>query len=138
MTVFVYGLVAGIVKLDDLGLALSRRTGAARSIGLGILTAAPWLMKALSIAGTAAMFLVGGGIVVHGVPVVHHWVQGAAASAGPALGWLVEALLNAGVGAIVGAVVLVAMGLRKSSAVPAVEPVAAEPTPTGPVAVACP
>ena len=106
MTVFVYGLVAGIVKLDDLGLALSRRTGATRSIGLGILTAAPWLMKALSIAGTAAMFLVGGGIVVHGVPAVHHWVQGVAVSAGPAIGWLVEALLNAGVGAIVGSVVL--------------------------------
>ena len=106
MTVFVYGLVAGIVKLDDLGLALSRRAGAARSIGLGILAAAPWLMKALSVAGTAAMFLVGGGIVVHGVPALHHWVQGVAAQSGSALGWLVEALLNAGVGAIVGAVVL--------------------------------
>ena len=106
MTVFVYGLVAGIVKLDDLGLALSCRTGAARSIGLGILAAAPWLMKALSVAGTAAMFLVGGGIVVHGVPAVQRWVQGVAASVGPAIGWLVEALLNAGVGALVGAVVL--------------------------------
>ncbi|MES3012711.1 MAG: DUF808 domain-containing protein [Pseudomonadota bacterium] len=106
MTVFVYGLVAGIVKLDDLGLALSRRAGAARSIGLGILAAAPWLMKALSVAGTAAMFLVGGGIVVHGVPALHHGVQGLAAQAGSALGWLVEALLNAGVGAVVGVVVL--------------------------------
>jgi uncharacterized protein len=106
MTVFVYGLVGGIVKLDDLGLALSRRTGAARAIGQGLLTAAPWLMKALSIAGTAAMFLVGGGIVVHGVPAVHHWVQGVAAQAGSALGWLVEALLNAAVGAVVGCVVL--------------------------------
>ncbi len=106
MTVFVYGLVAGIVKLDDLGLALSKRTGAARSIGLGILAAAPWLMKGLSVAGTAAMFLVGGGIVVHGVPAVHHWVQGVAAQAGGAIGWLVEALLNAGAGAIVGAAVL--------------------------------
>ena len=106
MTVFVYGLVAGIVKLDDLGLALSRRTGAARGVGLGILAAAPWLMKALSVAGTAAMFLVGGGIVVHGVPVLRHGVQGLAAQSGSALGWLVEALLNAGVGAIVGAAVL--------------------------------
>ncbi len=114
MTVFVYGLVAGIVKLDDLGLALSRRTGAARSIGLGILAAAPWLMKGLSVAGTAAMFLVGGGIVVHGVPVVHHWVQGVVAQAGGALGWLVEALLNAGVGAIVGiAVLLVWTGIQR-------------------------
>jgi predicted DNA repair protein MutK len=114
MTVFVYGLVAGIVKLDDLGLALSRRAGAARSIGLGILAAAPWLMKALSVAGTAAMFLVGGGIVVHGVPVLHHWVQGLATQAGSALGWLVEALLNAGTGAVVGAVVLLAWtGLQR-------------------------
>ena len=108
MTVFVYGLVAGIVKLDDLGLALSRRAGAARSIGLGILAAAPWLMKGLSVAGTAAMFLVGGGIVVHGVPALHHGVQGLATQAGSAIGWLVEALLNAGVGAIVGAAVLLA------------------------------
>ena len=108
MTVFVYGLVAGIVKLDDLGLALSRRSGAARSIGLGILTAAPWLMKTLSVVGTAAMFLVGGGIVVHGVPVLQLWVQGFSAQAGGALGWAVEAVLNAGIGAVVGAVVLLA------------------------------
>ncbi len=78
MTAFVYGLVAGIVKLDDLGLALSRRAGAARSIGLGILATAPWLMKGL------------------------------ATQAGSALGWLVEALLNAGIGALVGAAVLLA------------------------------
>ncbi len=114
MTVFVYGLVAGIVKLDDLGLALSRRAGATRSIGLGILAAAPWLMKALSVAGTAAMFLVGGGIVVHGVPVLHHWVQGVAATAGSGIGWLVEALLNAAVGAVVGVIVLLAWtGLQR-------------------------
>ena len=67
MTVGVYGFVAGIVKLDDLGLWLSRRdSGAAQALGRGILRAAPWLMKALSVAGTAAMFLVGGGILVHG------------------------------------------------------------------------
>jgi predicted DNA repair protein MutK len=114
MTVLVYGLVAGIVKLDDLGLALSRRAGAARSIGLGILAAAPWLMKALSVAGTAAMFLVGGGIVVHGMPVLHHGVLGVAAQAGSAFGWLVEALLNAGAGAVVGVVVLLAWtGLQR-------------------------
>ena len=72
MTVGVYGLVAGIVKLDDAGLHLSRHTGARRSLGLGILTVAPWLMKGLSVAGTAAMFLVGGGILVHGIPALHH------------------------------------------------------------------
>lgn len=105
MTVGVYGLVAGIVKLDDLGLALAQRVGAARTVGLAILRAAPWLMKALSVAGTAAMFLVGGGILVHGLPWLHHAV-GALAAGGAALGWLVEALANAGVGVAAGAVVL--------------------------------
>src|SRR5499426_1630180 len=77
MTVGVYGLVAGIVKLDDAGLYLSRRKGRAaaariqRGTGVSILRAAPYLMKALGIAGTAAMFLVGGGILVHGIPALH-------------------------------------------------------------------
>ncbi len=74
MTVGVYGLVAGIVKLDDAGLYLSRREGesglvrAKRALGRGILRVAPWLMKFLSIAGMVAMFLVGGGILAHNVP----------------------------------------------------------------------
>ncbi|NTV87770.1 MAG: DUF808 domain-containing protein, partial [Burkholderiaceae bacterium] len=73
MTVGVYGFVAGIVKLDDLGLWLSRKTSsAARLLGAGIVRAAPWLMRGLSVAGTAAMFLVGGGILTHGVPALHH------------------------------------------------------------------
>ena len=73
MTVGVYGLVAGIVKLDDGGLALTRSASTAlQSFGRAILFAAPWLMKALSIAGTAAMFLVGGGILTHGIPALHH------------------------------------------------------------------
>ncbi len=73
MTVGVYGLVAGIVKLDDGGLALTRSASAAlQSLGRAILVTAPWLMKALSIAGTAAMFLVGGGILTHGIPALHH------------------------------------------------------------------
>jgi predicted DNA repair protein MutK len=72
MTVGVYGLVAGIVKLDDGGLYLSRSDSApVRAFGRGILTAAPWLMKFLSVAGTAAMFLVGGGILTHGIPMLH-------------------------------------------------------------------
>ena len=107
MTVGVYGLVAGIVKLDDLGLWLSRKAGAAQALGHGILRAAPWLMKGLSVAGTAAMFLVGGGILVHGVPALHHAVQ-AFAAAGGGLGWLLEALGNAGVGLVAGAVVVAA------------------------------
>jgi predicted DNA repair protein MutK len=76
MTVGVYGLVAGIVKLDDFGLWLSRRAGAAAVAGRAILRAAPWLMKGLSVAGTAAMFLVGGGILTHGLPALHHAILG--------------------------------------------------------------
>ena len=76
MTVGVYGFVAGIVKLDDLGLYLSQRDGGLpRAIGRGILFAAPWLMKALGIAGTIAMFLVGGSIVLHGIPPIHHAIE---------------------------------------------------------------
>ena len=71
MTVGVYGLVAGIVKLDDAGLHFSRGAGATRALGFAILAVAPWLMKVLSVAGTAAMFLVGGGIPVHGIPALH-------------------------------------------------------------------
>jgi predicted DNA repair protein MutK len=69
MTVGVYGLVAGIVKLDDLGLHLSQRVGSGAAQARWAAAAggfAPWLMKFLSVAGTAAMFLVGGGILVHG------------------------------------------------------------------------
>lgn len=107
MTIGVYGLVAGIVKLDDLGLYLSQRSAAfAQSIGRGILALAPWLMKFLSIAGTAAMFLVGGGILVHGVPVLAHWAEAWAASGGGVGGALAGALVNAGVGVVAGALVV--------------------------------
>ncbi len=106
MTVGVYGLVAGIVKLDDAGLHLSRRQSpAARSLGNAILAAAPWLMKALSVAGTAAMFLVGGGILVHGVPALAHALEGWTAGGGW-LGVLGLQLANAVVGILLGALVL--------------------------------
>ena len=117
MTMGVYGLVAGIVKLDDLGVWLrGKGSRAAQAIGAGILRAAPGLMKALSVAGTAAMFLVGGGILVHGVPVLHHAVEGAgaAAAAWPAGAvWhvLVPNLLNAVAGVLAGALVLAAVAL---------------------------
>jgi hypothetical protein len=85
MTAGVYGLVAGIVKLDDLGLYLTRQaSGARRVIGRGILAFAPWLMKTLSVVGTAAMFLVGGGILLHGIPALGHAVEHAA----DGLGWV--------------------------------------------------
>ena len=114
MTVGVYGLVAGIVKLDDAGLYLSQRQGAAtRAIGRGILAAAPWLMKGLSIAGTAAMFLVGGGILVHGVPAVGHAVEAWAQNAGGLLGTLGSMGANAVVGIVAGAIVLAVVELVK-------------------------
>lgn len=76
MTVFVYGLVAGIVKLDDAGLYLSQRPQPlSQRVGGWILLAAPWLMKFLSVAGTAAVFLVGGGILLHGLPVMGHGLE---------------------------------------------------------------
>ena len=106
MTVGVYGLVAGIVKLDDLGLWLTQKPGqAAKKVGSAILSAAPYMMKTLSVVGTAAMFLVGGGILTHGVPVIHHWIEGVGAAAGSA-GFAVPMLLNGVAGIIAGAVVL--------------------------------
>ena len=111
MTVGVYGLVAGIVKLDDLGLHWSRRGAVLAALGRAILRTAPWLMKALSVAGTAAMFLVGGGIVVHGVPALHHAVQAMAGRAGEALLPIVEMLGNAGIGIVAGAIVLALVSL---------------------------
>ncbi|BEU96842.1 DUF808 domain-containing protein [Acidovorax sp. DW039] len=123
MTAGVYGLVAGIVKLDDLGLwLLQKGSAAARSIGQAIVAAAPWLMKGLSVAGTAAMFLVGGGILVHGVPAIHHAVEavGAQSLAWPLGGvWAVVLpnLLNALIGVVAGAVVLtVVQGVQRARA----------------------
>lgn len=113
MTIGVYGLVAGIVKLDDAGLALSRRDGAAGSLGRGILVAAPKLMKLLSIAGTVAMFLVGGGILVHGIGPLHHLVLHLAESSGGA-GGLVETVLNGLVGIVAsGLIVAVFTAVQK-------------------------
>ncbi|NMZ06902.1 DUF808 domain-containing protein [Pseudomonas proteolytica] len=106
MTIGVYGLVAGIVKLDDLGLWMAQKPGQlVRDIGNGLLRAAPYMMKSLSVIGTAAMFMVGGGILTHGVPVVHHWIESVSQSIG-GITWLMPTLLNAIVGIIAGAVVL--------------------------------
>ena len=109
ITVFVYGLVAGIVKLDDVGLWMSGKDGAVAALGRGVLAAAPWLMKTLSVVGTAAMFLVGGGIFVHGIGALEHWLQ--AFSPGGAGGVLVGLASNAVVGILVGAVVLAVVEL---------------------------
>lgn len=118
MTAGVYGLVAGIVKLDDIGLHLSKQVnGAARAVGNALLVAAPRLMKALSIVGTAAMFMVGGGIISHAVPPVAHFGEGASATlagvpvAGGILAAIAPTVLDALVGVVTGAVVLLAVSL---------------------------
>ncbi|PIE68697.1 MAG: hypothetical protein CSA21_06035 [Deltaproteobacteria bacterium] len=125
MTIGVYGLVAGIVKLDDVGLYLSRQEGESHFIrfqawlGQMILRAAPVLMKVLSIGGTAAMFLVGGGILVHGFPgfheIVHHVAL--ALDALPALqavsATMSSLLVNAGVGILAGGLLTGTLALGK-------------------------
>ena len=119
MTMGVYGLVAGIVKLDDGGLYLSQRAGAGawagftRGFGRGILWVAPWLMKGLSVAGTIAMFLVGGGILTHGIAPLRHWIEALAAKAGGLMASIVPVLGDAAVGVVAGALVLAAVRLVK-------------------------
>jgi predicted DNA repair protein MutK len=127
MTVGVYGLVAGIVKIDDLGLYLSRlpvKAGGSRwkqALGLWLLDMAPWLMKTLSVVGTAAMFLVGGGILSHGLPWVHHATQAmteafaagvgaAGAVLGPVVGLSLDVLVGLAAGALV---LLLVTGVQK-------------------------
>jgi predicted DNA repair protein MutK len=118
MTVGVYGLVAGIVKMDDVGFYLQQRAGEdlgtrfARQLGALLLAAAPRLMRILAVVGTAAMFLVGGGILVHGIPgthdILHLLTHGAAVvpTIGPILEALTTPLFNALVGVLAGAVIL--------------------------------
>lgn len=112
MTIGVYGLVAGIVKLDDLGLYLEKRSEPGtfkRGIGNSLIKSAPYLMKTLAVVGTIAMFLVGGGIVVHSMPHSHIILDHLAerASVVPGGSWMLPAFVNAAVGLFSGAVVLV-------------------------------
>ena len=120
MTIGVYGLVAGIVKLDDLGLYLTQKASSiAQAIGKGIVSTAPYLMKTLSIVGTAAMFMVGGSILTHGIaPVaqtIETWTASVAAlsGAGPVLAAVLPTLLNAIFGIVVGGLVLLLVSLAK-------------------------
>ncbi|KQV60041.1 hypothetical protein ASC95_00745 [Pelomonas sp. Root1217] len=107
MTVGVYGFVAGIVKMDDVGLWLSRKPGAAaRAVGRFLLAAAPRLMKLLTVLGTAAMFLVGGGILVHGIAPLHHVIAHLAEGQAWVVGLVLENGANALLGVIAGALVL--------------------------------
>ncbi len=119
MTVGVYGFVAGIVKLDDLGLHLTRRSGhrgPLDAIGRAILWFAPVLMRFLSIAGTAAMFLVGGGILSHNIGALHHWSEVVAERLAPSLGGfasLAPVAFDALVGMAAGAVLVLLVMLAR-------------------------
>ena len=127
MTVGVYGLVAGIVKLDDAGLYLARREGTGvitqllRLLGRGLLVGAPWLMKLLSVLGTAAMFLVGGGILAHGIPWLEHGIKGIAErgsgvnGVGPALSAMTPMLAGLLVGLVAGAIAVAIVGMARKA-----------------------
>ncbi len=121
MTVGVYGVVAGIVKMDDIGLHLLTKRGTlAQTIGKGLLLAAPRLMKALTVIGTAAMFLVGGGILTHGIPPLHHLIEhlaglaGTIAGVGSVLKALLPPLLDMLAGIVAGGLTL--LGVRAFAA----------------------
>ncbi|QDE31046.1 DUF808 domain-containing protein [Shewanella polaris] len=122
ITVGVYGLVAGIVKIDDLGLYLAKRkpSGIGHKIGLGLISAAPYLMKILTFVGTIAMFMVGGGILTHGIHLVFEWIEHAQTVVnqinvvGGFLGLLTPSVLNALFGVVAGGLaVLVMNGVMK-------------------------
>jgi uncharacterized protein len=118
MTIGVYGIVAGIVKLDDLGLYLSLRPGRfgylRRALGRGILLAAPYLMRFLTIAGTLAMFLVGGGILTHGIPAAHHWIEEFSKGLVSPLSAIAPHVLDGLFGVVAGALVLaVVTGVKR-------------------------
>ncbi|WP_188009315.1 DUF808 domain-containing protein [Grimontia hollisae] len=118
MTIGVYGLVAIIVKIDDAGLYLSQKAGRVKqTIGRGLLSFAPYLMKGLSIVGTVAMFLVGGGILTHGVHVLSELITDAVQetalipSIGAVISALVPTLLNGLIGLIAGLILVGLMNL---------------------------
>lgn len=120
MTIGVYGLVAFIVKIDDIGLhLLEQASNFKQSVGRGLLAFAPILMKILSIVGTLAMFLVGGGIINHAIPLVHHFTEDSVEyvqeipNIGSIFGALTPTLINFVVGFIAGLIVVALIGLVK-------------------------
>jgi len=127
MTVGVYGLVAGIVKLDDAGLYLVKTSannawgGCTRAVGKGFLRLAPYLMKTLAVVGTLAMFMVGGGILVHGIPAAYAWLHHAAEAVHgvPGVGGVLAAVIpmavNALAGVVAGALALAFLNLAKGA-----------------------
>ncbi|MFZ2987740.1 DUF808 domain-containing protein [Ideonella sp.] len=117
LTIGVYGLVAAIVKMDDAGLAMSRMVGdsaaarARRGLGRLLLSAAPQLLKLLGVLGTVAMFLVGGGILTHGAPFLHHAIEAMQTSLPAMLTGVAGLLADAVVGIVAGALVLAGVSL---------------------------
>lgn len=123
MTIGVYGLVAAIVKLDDFGLFLTRREGVSVGVRFGhwlgakLVNAAPYLMRGLTVIGTIAMFMVGGGILTHGLHLVSEVINHIAALVdglgivGPVLAFITPSLLNTLFGLMAGAVALMAMNM---------------------------
>ncbi len=107
ITVFVYGLVACIVRMDDVGNAwMSKDRASLQALGRGLIAFTPWLMKGLSIVGTAAMFLVGGSLLVHGLRPIQAWLDASIAPLGGAVALLVPLLVHVGVGAFIGGVIV--------------------------------
>ncbi|WP_272690194.1 DUF808 domain-containing protein [Providencia sp. PROV152] len=122
MTVGVYGLVAGIVKLDDLGFYLQKKRAKLLSqLGKGLIYATPYLMKTLSIVGTAAMFMVGGGILTHGISIIYNWIEelALAASLTPTIGSIMQFITppvaNLIFGLLVGIVLVLLITLIKQA-----------------------
>ena len=108
MTAGIYGLVGGLVKLDDIGLHMQKKKGddlfskSVRGVGKGIVNTVPWLMKSISVLGTAAMFAVGGGILLHGIPAAAHAVEALAHLAPHAAVPFIEAAAGIAAGLVTG------------------------------------
>ena len=117
ITVFVYGLVAAIVRMDDVGgWLMAKPSAAAQALGRGLIAFTPWLMRGLSIVGTAAMFMVGGSLLVHGIAPIEHWVQSAIVPIGGVVAAVVPTLVHVVVGAMIGGLVVIALeGWKKLS-----------------------
>ncbi len=112
ITVFVYGLVAGIVRMDDVGnWLMAKSSSAAKALGRGLIAFTPWLMKGLSIVGTAAMFMVGGSLLVHGIAPIEHWLHESIVPIGGLVAMVVPVLIHVVVGAIIGGLVVVCVEL---------------------------
>ena len=112
VTVGVYGIVGCIVKIDDLGLWLKEKSSAlAQGVGGLLLTLAPKMMKVLSVVGTLAMFLVGGGIIAHGVPLIHHYIEYVSTGFSGTIASIISNLANLVLGFIVGSIVLFVVSL---------------------------